>query len=148
MLGTPTPRRECSRQASYIMEQSLHRNAFSSWMMVEVKQWKQQSLDYAMFDKIVCFYFERFLISLCFKMFLSSGNRPHNFPTPPPHPQTHSRPCWASQDPPITKESAGSRVRLAQWNAGIRPRPVWTPVPQLGVEALRAFRRSHRSIPS
>ncbi|XP_004083860.1 F-box only protein 16 [Oryzias latipes] len=81
-------------------------------------------------------------------MFLSSGNRPHNFPTPPPHPQTHSRPCWASQDPPITKESAGSRVRLAQWNAGIRPRPVWTPVPQLGVEALRAFRRSHRSIPS
>uniref|UniRef100_A0A3P9K8Y6 F-box protein 16 n=1 Tax=Oryzias latipes TaxID=8090 RepID=A0A3P9K8Y6_ORYLA len=58
------------------------------------------------------------------------------------------RPCWASQDPPITKESAGSRVRLPQWNAGIRPRPVWTPVPQLGVEALRAFRRSHRSIPS
>uniref|UniRef100_A0A3B3C6H4 F-box protein 16 n=1 Tax=Oryzias melastigma TaxID=30732 RepID=A0A3B3C6H4_ORYME len=50
-------------------------------------------------------------------------------------------PSWASRDP-------GSWLRLAQWNAGIRPRPVRTAVPQLGVEALRALRRSHRSIPS
>ncbi|KAF6736625.1 F-box only protein 16 [Oryzias melastigma] len=78
-------------------------------------------------------------------MFLSSSSRPHSSPAPPPPPppppQTHSHPSWASRDP-------GSWLRLAQWNAGIRPRPVRTAVPQLGVEALRALRRSHRSIPS
>ncbi|RVE55969.1 hypothetical protein OJAV_G00231350 [Oryzias javanicus] len=80
-------------------------------------------------------------------MFLSSSSRPHTSPAPPPPPQTHSRPFWASQDP-LIKDSAWSRLRLPQWNAGIRPRPVRTPVPQLGVEALRALRRSHRSIPN
>uniref|UniRef100_A0A3Q0S094 F-box protein 16 n=1 Tax=Amphilophus citrinellus TaxID=61819 RepID=A0A3Q0S094_AMPCI len=68
---------------------------------------------------------------------------------PPPH-QTETHPPWTShrQDYPVTAEAAKSLLRLAHWNAGICPRPVRTPVPRLSVEALRAFRRSHRSIPS
>ncbi|XP_023285871.1 F-box only protein 16 [Seriola lalandi dorsalis] len=89
-------------------------------------------------------------------MFLSSNCRPqHPPPHPHPHPhphhrQTQTQPQWASRssDYPITKETAKSLLRLAQWNAGIRPGPVRSAVPQLSVEALRASQRSHRSSPS
>ncbi|XP_069559243.1 F-box only protein 16 [Brachyistius frenatus] len=91
-------------------------------------------------------------------MFLSSNCRPNHSPPPllpppplPPHPLHHqTRPPWAShtQDHPVTKETAKSLLCLARWNAGIRPRPVRTPVPRLSVEALRASQRSHRSAPS
>ncbi|XP_051792565.1 F-box only protein 16 isoform X2 [Acanthochromis polyacanthus] len=84
-------------------------------------------------------------------MFLSSNCRPHHTPSPPSPPlQTQTRPLWASQpaDQPLTQQTSSSLLRLAQFNAGIRPRPVRTPVPRLSVEALRASRRSHRSLPS
>ncbi|KAM6915106.1 LOW QUALITY PROTEIN: F-box only protein 16 [Xenentodon cancila] len=48
----------------------------------------------------------------------------------------------------ITTETAKRLLGLAQWNAGIRPRPVRTPMPQLSTEALRVFQRSNRSVPS
>ncbi|XP_068610175.1 F-box only protein 16 [Brachionichthys hirsutus] len=85
-------------------------------------------------------------------MFLSSTCSPqHPPPLPPPHRQdTSSRPYWAtsSGDPRITKETAGSILHVAKWNAGIRPGPVRLPVPQLSEEALKASRRTHRSAPS
>ncbi|KAA8583297.1 hypothetical protein FQN60_015843 [Etheostoma spectabile] len=70
-------------------------------------------------------------------------------PPPPPH-ETQSRPSWAarSPEPPVTKETTKSMLRLAQWNAGIRPGPVRPAVPRLSVEALRAAQRTHRSAPS
>ncbi|XP_035814330.1 F-box only protein 16 isoform X1 [Amphiprion ocellaris] len=82
-------------------------------------------------------------------MFLSSNCKPHHLPSPP-HLQTQTRPLWASPPPdhPLTQQTSSSLLRLAQFNAGIRPRPVRTPVPQLSVEALRASQRSHRSVPS
>ncbi|XP_040920948.1 F-box only protein 16 [Toxotes jaculatrix] len=78
-------------------------------------------------------------------MFLSSNCRTQH----PPH-QTQTRPQWASQsnDYPVTKETTKSLLHLAQWNAGIRPGPVRSAVPQLSMEALRASQRSHRSSPS
>ncbi|XP_070844152.1 F-box only protein 16 [Chaetodon trifascialis] len=81
-------------------------------------------------------------------MFLSSNCRPQH--PPPHHHETQSRPSWAarSHDHPITKETAKSMLRVAQWNAGIRPGPARTAVPRLSVEALRASRRSQRSAPS
>ncbi|XP_044026343.1 F-box only protein 16 [Siniperca chuatsi] len=81
-------------------------------------------------------------------MFLSSNCRPQH-PPPPPH-ETQSRPSWAacSHDHPVTEETAKSMLRLAQWNAGIRPGPARSAVPRLSVEALRASQRSHRSAPS
>ncbi|CAK6963165.1 LOW QUALITY PROTEIN: F-box only protein 16 [Scomber scombrus] len=84
-------------------------------------------------------------------MFLSSNCRPkHPPPAPPPPPLPQSRPHWASHshDYPVAKETAKSLLRLAQWNAGIRPGPVRAAVPRLSVEALRASQRSHRSAPS
>ncbi|XP_071334736.1 F-box only protein 16 [Trachinotus anak] len=86
-------------------------------------------------------------------MFLSSNctpQHPPHRPSPPHHHQAQARPQWASRsnDYPITKETAKSLLRLAQWNAGIRPGPVRSAVPQLSVEALRASQRSHRSSPS
>ncbi|GLD59571.1 F-box only protein 16 [Lates japonicus] len=86
-------------------------------------------------------------------MFLSSNCRPQHPPPPPPphhHHQTQTRPQWASRSngDTITKETARSLLRLAQWNAGICPGPVRSAVPQLSAEALRASRRSHRSSPS
>uniref|UniRef100_A0A8C9YUV3 F-box protein 16 n=1 Tax=Sander lucioperca TaxID=283035 RepID=A0A8C9YUV3_SANLU len=63
---------------------------------------------------------------------------------------TQSRPSWAarSPEPAVTKETAKSMLRLARWNAGIRPGPVRPAVPRLSVEALRAAQRTHRSAPS
>ncbi|XP_042246837.1 F-box only protein 16 isoform X4 [Thunnus maccoyii] len=87
-------------------------------------------------------------------MFLSSNCRPKHPPSPPPPPPPppphQSRPHWASRSPdyPIAKETAKTLLRLAQWNAGIRPGPVRTAVPRLSVEALRASQRSHRSAPT
>ncbi|KAM4633764.1 F-box only protein 16 [Polymixia lowei] len=82
---------------------------------------------------------------------LSSNRRPHHSPPPPPHHhQNQSQPDWAmcSPDYPITKETAKSLVRLARWNAGIRPGPVRSAVPRLSLEGQRALQRSHRSTPS
>ncbi|KAF3702597.1 F-box only protein 16 [Channa argus] len=78
-------------------------------------------------------------------MFLRSDSKPNH-----PLPQTQTRPQWASHSNkyPVTKETVESLLRQAQWNAGIRPRPVRSAVPQLSVGALRAFQRSHRSPPS
>ncbi|KAM4521795.1 F-box only protein 16 [Odontesthes bonariensis] len=85
-------------------------------------------------------------------MFLSSNCRPHHSPPPPhdhhPHQQTQTPCAPHSQDYPITKETAKSLLSLAQWNAGIRPKPVRTPVPRLSAEALRVSRRTHRSAAS
>ncbi|XP_029318827.1 LOW QUALITY PROTEIN: F-box only protein 16 [Cottoperca gobio] len=83
-------------------------------------------------------------------MFLSSNCRPQHPPPLPPPPHHETRPSWASRshDHPVTKETAKSLLRLAQWNAGIRPGPVRSAVPRLSVEALRASQRSHRSAPS
>ncbi|XP_028461661.1 F-box only protein 16 [Perca flavescens] len=86
-------------------------------------------------------------------MFLSSNCRPQHPPPPPPPPpphETQSRPSWAarSPEPPVTKETAKSMLRLARWNAGVRPGPVRPAVPRLSVEALRAAQRTHRSAPS
>ncbi|KAM9339194.1 F-box only protein 16 [Symphorus nematophorus] len=85
-------------------------------------------------------------------MFLSSNCRTQHPPPPPPphHHETQSRPSWAarSHDHPVTKDTAKSLLRLAQWNAGIRPGPVRSAVPRLSVGALRASQRSHRSAPS
>ncbi|XP_072217988.1 F-box only protein 16 [Leuresthes tenuis] len=86
-------------------------------------------------------------------MFLSSNCRAHHSPPPPhdhPHQQTQMSPQCAShtQDYPITKETAESLLSLAQWNAGICPKPVRTPVPRLSADALRVSRRSHRSAAS
>ncbi|XP_015247369.1 PREDICTED: F-box only protein 16 [Cyprinodon variegatus] len=74
---------------------------------------------------------------------------------PPPYclPSDHqiqTRPLWASppQEQTLTKETAMSLLKQTQWNAGIRPRPVRTPVPQLSMQALRASQRSQRSPPS
>ncbi|KAK5617965.1 hypothetical protein CRENBAI_024159 [Crenichthys baileyi] len=79
----------------------------------------------------------------------------HSSPPPafnplPSDPQTQTRPLWASptQGHPFTKETTMSLLNKTQWNAGIRPRPVRTPVPQLSLEAFRASRRSQRSTPS
>ncbi|KAM9703720.1 F-box only protein 16 [Menidia menidia] len=80
-------------------------------------------------------------------MFLSSSCGPQ--PSPPPthdhHPdqQTQTPPPWAPHTPdyPITKETAKSLLSLAQWNAGIHPRPVRTP------ELDTADRRGARSVP-
>uniref|UniRef100_A0A3P9B3K8 F-box protein 16 n=1 Tax=Maylandia zebra TaxID=106582 RepID=A0A3P9B3K8_9CICH len=61
-----------------------------------------------------------------------------------------SLPTWTSHsiaDHPVTGESAERLLHLSQWNAGIRPKPARTPVPRLSVEGLRAFQRSHRSVP-
>jgi len=94
------------------------------------------------------------LWSLLFQMFLSSNCRPHHSPPPPhdhyPHQQTQMSPPCAShtQDFPINKETAKSLLNLAQWNAGICPKPVRTPVPRLSADALRVSRRSHRSAAS
>ncbi|KAK2890417.1 hypothetical protein Q8A73_018717 [Channa argus] len=79
------------------------------------------------------------------EMFLRSDSKPNH-----PLPQTQTRPQWASHSNkyPVTKETVESLLRQAQWNAGIRPRPVRSAVPQLSVGALRAFQRSHRSPPS
>lgn len=96
----------------------------------------------------------RTFIFLFLQMFLSFSSKPHSSPLPPslsqPHPQTHTRPEWASRssDYPVTKETAKSLLHQTQWNAGIRPGPVSLAVPQLSVEALRASQRSHRSTPS
>ncbi|XP_065819962.1 F-box only protein 16 isoform X1 [Labrus bergylta] len=81
-------------------------------------------------------------------MFLNSNYNSQHPPLPPY--ETQSRPSLAasSHDRPITKETTENMLRLAQWNAGIRPGPVRTAVPQLSAEALRASQRSHRSAPS
>ncbi|KAK2856529.1 hypothetical protein Q5P01_005264 [Channa striata] len=78
-------------------------------------------------------------------MFLSSDSKPEL-----PLPQTQTRLQWASpsNDYPVTKENVGRLLRQAQWNAGIRPRPVISAVPRLSAGALRASQRSHRSTPS
>lgn len=84
---------------------------------------------------------------LFFQMFLSSSSRPHSLP----HDQTQTHPTWTSHsiaDHPVTGESAERLLHLSQWNAGIRLKPARTPVPRLSVEGLRAFQRSHRSVPS
>ncbi|MED6291136.1 hypothetical protein CHARACLAT_020438 [Characodon lateralis] len=85
-------------------------------------------------------------------MFLRTqhASPPPAFNPLPSHPQTQTRPLWASptQGHPLTKETTMSLLNKTQWNAGIRPRPVRTPVPQLSLEAFRASQRSQRSIPS
>ncbi|KAM9840780.1 F-box only protein 16 [Aulostomus maculatus] len=85
-------------------------------------------------------------------MHLTSNDTPHHPPPPPPplhhQHQTQSRPHWASHTHPVTVETRKSLLRLAHWNAGIRPGPVKTAVPSLSVGALRASQRSHRSAPS
>ncbi|XP_061668328.1 F-box only protein 16 [Syngnathoides biaculeatus] len=86
-------------------------------------------------------------------MFLTSNSRPHHpvpLPPPPLPRQTQSRPHWASvsYSYPTTKEEGEILLGDAQWNAGKRPGPVRTAVPRLSVEALRASRRSNRSLPS
>lgn len=61
------------------------------------------------------------------------------------------RPEWAvrSADPyPADKDTAEQLAQSAQWNAGIRPVPVYPPVPRLSAEGLRASLRSQRSSPS
>ncbi|KAM9356316.1 F-box only protein 16 [Pholidichthys leucotaenia] len=84
-------------------------------------------------------------------MFLSSDCRPHH--SPPPH-HHHDHPIRARlpteepQDNPITEETTKQLLHLARWNAGVRPRPVRTPVPRLSMEMLRASQRSHRSAPN
>lgn len=82
-------------------------------------------------------------------MFLSSNCTAQHPPPPPPH-QTHPRPSWAAptHDHSVTKETAKSMLCLARWNAGIRPGPARSAVPQMSAEALRASQRSHRSAPS
>ncbi|XP_041662004.1 F-box only protein 16 isoform X2 [Cheilinus undulatus] len=74
-------------------------------------------------------------------MFLSSNCRPQ---TPPSH-ETQTRFLY---DHPISNDTSENTLRLAQWNAGIRPGPVRPAIPRLSVEALRASQRSHRSAPS
>ncbi|KAG7244264.1 hypothetical protein INR49_004402 [Caranx melampygus] len=86
-------------------------------------------------------------------MFLSSNCRPQHPPLHHHHHHYHhtqSQTQWASHsnDCPVTKETAKSLLRLAQWNAGIRPGPVRSAVPRLSVEALKASQRSQRSSPS
>ncbi|XP_036003053.1 F-box only protein 16 [Fundulus heteroclitus] len=87
--------------------------------------------------------------SLMFLRTRDSSPPPPSNPLPSDH-QTRTRPSWASPTPkhPITREKAVSLLNKTQWNAGIRPGPVRTPVPPLSSEALRASRRSRRSTPS
>ncbi|KAM4528930.1 F-box only protein 16 [Fundulus diaphanus] len=87
--------------------------------------------------------------SLMFLRTRDSSPPPPSNPLPSDH-QTQTRPSWASptQEHPITKENAVSLLNETQWNAGIRPGPVRTPVPPLSSEALRASRRFQRSTPS
>ncbi|XP_017264579.1 F-box only protein 16 [Kryptolebias marmoratus] len=80
-------------------------------------------------------------------MFLTSGFRIQTTQAPPDRPQPPFT-AQTQEAPTLTKETATSLLGLARWNAGIRPRPVRTPLPQLSLEALRASRRSHRSAPS
>ncbi|XP_037542000.1 F-box only protein 16 [Nematolebias whitei] len=85
-------------------------------------------------------------------MLLTSSCRVQQPPAPPdpPH-QTQTHPSLTSQTPEaptLTKGTAISLLGLAQWNAGIRPRPVRPPLPRLSSEGLRASQRSHRSAPS
>ncbi|XP_077409300.1 F-box only protein 16 [Vanacampus margaritifer] len=81
-------------------------------------------------------------------MFLTSNSTPHH-PLPPPR-QTQSRPHWASHTHsyPVTKEAGEILLQQARLNAGKRPGPVRTAVPRLSLEALRAYQRSNRSLPS
>uniref|UniRef100_A0A3B3XCJ5 F-box domain-containing protein n=1 Tax=Poecilia mexicana TaxID=48701 RepID=A0A3B3XCJ5_9TELE len=68
----------------------------------------------------------------------------------PTDPRTQTRPLWASpvQDHPITIATAMNLLSMTRWNAGVRPGPVRTAVPQLSLEALKAAQRSQRSTPS
>nr|XP_046228965.1 F-box only protein 16 isoform X2 [Scatophagus argus] len=77
-------------------------------------------------------------------MLLSSNCRPQRHPPPAAHHHQEAQ----IHDHHVTMETANSVLRVAKWNAGVRPGPVKSPVPQLSVEALRASRRSHRSAPS
>ncbi|KAG7509145.1 F-box only protein 16 [Solea senegalensis] len=83
-------------------------------------------------------------------MFLSSNYRPQHPPLPPHHHDAQTQPEQAScgNSHPVTKETTRSLLCLAQWNAGVRPGPVRSAVPQLSVEALRVWKRSQRSSPS
>ncbi|XP_061602958.1 F-box only protein 16 [Cololabis saira] len=77
-------------------------------------------------------------------MFLSTPSPP----SPPPPAQIHPPRTHGPQNHLIARETAERLLGPAQRNAGIRPRPARTPMPQLSTEALRAFRRSNRSLPS
>nr|XP_008119343.1 PREDICTED: F-box only protein 16 [Anolis carolinensis] len=66
-------------------------------------------------------------------------------------PKTPSRPTWATFEPtgyPLAKATAKALARSAQWNAGIRPGPVWGPVPKLSERGKKAFVRTSRSSPT
>uniref|UniRef100_A0A087XEH6 F-box protein 16 n=1 Tax=Poecilia formosa TaxID=48698 RepID=A0A087XEH6_POEFO len=67
----------------------------------------------------------------------------------PTDPRIQTRPLWASpvQDHPITIATAMNLLSMTRWNAGVRPGPVRTAVPQLSLEALKAAQRSQRSTP-
>lgn len=87
-----------------------------------------------------------------FQMLLTSSCRVQQPPAPPDTPhqtQTHlSLTSQTPEAPTLTKGTAISLLGLAQWNAGIRPRPVRPSLPRLSSEGLRASQRSHRSAPS
>ncbi|XP_062858551.1 F-box only protein 16 [Trichomycterus rosablanca] len=57
-----------------------------------------------------------------------------------------SRPQWATQS--AANKDPEKKLDSSQWNAGIRPGPVRTPVPKLSEEGLKASQRSHRTMPS
>ncbi|KAG7509028.1 hypothetical protein JOB18_032144 [Solea senegalensis] len=74
-------------------------------------------------------------------MFLSSNYRPQHPPLPPhQHQDAQTQPEQASSgnSHSVTKETTRSLLCLAQWNAGVRPGPVRSAVPQLSVETLTA----------
>ncbi|KAM9435238.1 F-box only protein 16 isoform 1-T1 [Clarias gariepinus] len=59
-----------------------------------------------------------------------------------------SRPQWATQDlVPFSSQDSEKRMCSIQWNSGIRPGPVRTPVPRLSKKSLQASLRSHMSTP-
>ncbi|KAG7461117.1 hypothetical protein MATL_G00206570 [Megalops atlanticus] len=65
--------------------------------------------------------------------------------------QRQSRPDWAtnqSSEYPVTKATAKKLTQSAQWNAGIRPGPVRSPIPRMSEKGLRASQRSQRSTPT
>ncbi|MBN3317466.1 FBX16 protein, partial [Atractosteus spatula] len=65
--------------------------------------------------------------------------------------QVQSRPNWAtnkSEDYPVTKETAKRLAQTTEWNAGMYPRPVRAPVPQMSEKGLKASQRTQRSSPS
>ncbi|XP_069036147.1 F-box only protein 16 isoform X6 [Lepisosteus oculatus] len=65
--------------------------------------------------------------------------------------RVQSRPNWAtnkSEDYPVTKETAKRLAQTTEWNAGMYPRPVRAPIPQMSEKGLKASQRTQRSSPT